>query len=96
MGAIPRARGMRVQSIRFSEPQWTLIQEIAAEMGISAGQFVRESAVAHAIAVAVRQGGTESIELWMETLALLTSHGGETLEVAFRHHAELRAGPPGH
>lgn len=95
-GRLPggRSRGMRVQSIRFSEQQWGLLQEIAASTGVSAGQFVRESAVAHALVVAVRQGGAESIELWMETLELLDRHGGDTLEVAFRHHAELRSAPP--
>jgi hypothetical protein len=78
-----RPRGMQVQSIRFSVEQWALVQEIAQESGVSAGQFVRESAVAHAIAVAVERGGTESSHIWLQTLETLRAAGLDALEVAY-------------
>lgn len=72
---------MQVQSIRFSDRQWALIQEKARGQGISAGQFVREAAVAHAIVLAVVDNpGSEA--LWLETLATLREAGGDALEVA--------------
>lgn len=37
---------MRVQSVRFSEADWSDIQEEAAVHGMSASQFVREAALA--------------------------------------------------
>lgn len=36
---------MRIQSIRFSEALWAEIQDAAAEEGISASEYVRESTV---------------------------------------------------
>jgi hypothetical protein len=39
------ARQMKVQSIRFSDELWRLIQQEAAFEGISASQFIRETVI---------------------------------------------------
>lgn len=38
--------GMRVQSVRFSESQWAVLQEESRMQGISTSQYIREAAIA--------------------------------------------------
>jgi predicted DNA-binding protein len=38
--------GMRVQSVRFSEDQWTRLQVESRRQGVSASQYIREAAIA--------------------------------------------------
>lgn len=41
----PVARQMKVQSIRFSDELWRLIQQEAELEGVSASQFIRETVI---------------------------------------------------
>jgi uncharacterized protein (DUF1778 family) len=77
---------MTVKAIRFSPEQWTLVREMATSEGVSAGQFVRDAAVAHAIVLAVERGaeGSDHAKLWLETLATLRVAGADALQVAYR------------
>jgi hypothetical protein len=40
------AHGMRVQSVRFSEPQWDMVQRESRAQGVSASQYIREATIA--------------------------------------------------
>lgn len=48
MDVVPQPRRMRIQSIRFSERIWLVIQQQASEQGISASQYIREAAIGRA------------------------------------------------
>jgi len=73
---------MRVQGIRFSEEDWQLVTEMAARIGVTPGAFARSSTVAHAIAIAVEEGGPSAVRVWMETLTTLREVGEDTLTLA--------------
>jgi len=40
------AHGMRVQSVRFSDPQWDMVQRESRAQGVSASQYIREATIA--------------------------------------------------
>lgn len=54
---------MRIQSIRFSEWAWEEIQYAARQQGVSASQYVRQSALAHAMFDRARAGGERAEEI---------------------------------
>jgi hypothetical protein len=53
---------MRIQSVRFSEIQWTEIQAEAHREGVSASQYVREATLARVWHSKARRGGPEAQE----------------------------------
>jgi hypothetical protein len=57
------SQGMRIQSVRFSEAVWAEIQAEARLEGISASQFVRESAVARMYFARAQRGDEAAQQL---------------------------------
>ena len=51
-----KTTGMRVTTVRFGDDLWATITDEAAQVGISASQFIREAALARAAAAAGARG----------------------------------------
>jgi hypothetical protein len=71
-------QGMRIQSVRFSEIAWARIQKAAREQGVSASQYVRESALARVWFELGESGGEEAQQLdrFFESVGLVSSQNG--------------------
>lgn len=62
---------MRQRRVNFTDASWELVQQEAQLQGISAGQLVREAALAYAVWLLCQRGGnstTETIERIIEQL----------------------------
>jgi hypothetical protein len=76
-----RMRGMRVQSVRFGEGTWTMVQRMAEVEGVSASQYIREAVFARAIAQSVRTGaGDPDMQRWLALIDHATAAGPDGLE----------------
>lgn len=64
---------MKQRRINFSDDAWQLVQQEAAEAGVSAGQFVREAAIGYAIWKLAKRGGNEFSEELERIVAQLRS-----------------------
>src|SRR3954471_6175690 len=53
---MPKARAMKVTTIRFSDDLWAAVSAEAELAGLSASQFIREAALARAAAAAGARG----------------------------------------
>lgn len=89
---------MKVQSVRFGPEQWRLVQEAATGTGVSAAQFIRDSATARAVAhllIHSRDGRSATgaeLKLALAISDALRQH--PELQVALDE-ALLRIEPPG-
>jgi hypothetical protein len=51
-----RTKAMRVTTVRFGSDLWALLDQEAARVGVSVSQYVREAALARAVAAAAARG----------------------------------------
>lgn len=72
----PPVAGMRETKIRFGVRAWQLIQEEARHDGVSASQFVRESAIVRATYLRTLRGDTEIGEALQEIVKSLHINDG--------------------
>lgn len=75
------SRAMQIVSVRFGREQIELIQEQAALDGVSASQFIRDSAHARAVMLAAQRNAT-TIQLFQKLLAVISFAGNDTLTAA--------------
>lgn len=77
------SRAMQIVSVRFGADQIELIQQEAGDTGVSASQFIRDSAYARAVLGAAKRNRA-SLELWENLIAVVETVGYDGLSASMR------------
>jgi uncharacterized protein (DUF1778 family) len=73
-----QGRAMQIVSVRFGAQQIELIQQEASVEGVSASQFIRDSAYARAVLYAAKRNAVV-VEMWDRMIAVVEESGYENL-----------------
>lgn len=74
---------MQIVSVRFGTEQIALIQREADAEGVSASQFIRDSAYARAVLSAARRNAT-NVRMWDALIAVVEELGADELSAELR------------